>query len=186
MRTRSKLFVEDTQYVCPIVQGLVDGDPDVDAIFRLINSFTLNKFEKFDNTNGTTYALKPYVFCPFNTQNTYWLRRDLFHLMYLPATVNMRFTDILRGYIVEHQLWQNNLNIKFTNSNAMQIRNEHNLIKDLIDEFEMFQHTEEIIEWLINNKVVDVTNIYTWLIDKNIVSGSELDILKEWNNIFSR
>jgi len=180
----SPLFIEDTQYICPIVQGLVDGDPDVDAIFRLINSFS-NKFEKFDD-NDTTYALKPYIFCPFNTQNTHWLHRDLFHLMYLPATVNMRFTDILRGYIVEHQLWQNNLNIKFTNSNAVQIRNKHNLIKDLVDEFKMFQYTEEIIEWLIDNKSVNIINIYEWLITKNIVLDLELEILKEWNKVFSQ
>lgn len=182
----SPIFIEDIQYVCPIVQGLVDGDPDVDAIFRLINSLEPNKFEKFDPTNNTTYSLKPYVFCPFNTQNTHWFNRDLFYLMYLPGTVSMRFTDILRGYIVEHQLWQKNLNIQFANSHTIQVRNKHNLIKDLIDEFEMFQYTEEIIEWLVDNKSVNIINIYEWLITKNIVLDLELEILKEWNKVFSQ
>lgn len=96
----------------------------------------------------------------------------------------MRSTDILRGYIAQHQLWAKSLNIKFTNSNAIQTRNEHCLIKDLNDELEIFQHTEETIEWLINNKKADLTDIYKWLKSAGIVSGIELKILKEWNNIF--
>lgn len=180
----SEIFINDTKYICPVIQGLVDGDPDVDAIFRLTNSLESEKFTKFNPANTETCSLKPYTFCPFNTQNTYWTRKELFHLMYLPSTVSMRFTDILRGYIVEHQLWRRSLNIKFTNSTAIQTRNEHNIVKDLNDEIEMFQYTESIIEWLIQNKNIDVIKIYEWLVSKNIVSQLELDILKEWYNIF--
>jgi hypothetical protein len=180
----TKLIIKNKKYTCPVIQGLVDGDPDVDAIFRLTNSLCKNKFTKFNKNNKKTYSLKPYVFCPFNTQNTFWTQRDLFHLMYLPSTVSMRSTDILRGYITQHQLWDKSLNIKFTNSNAIQTRNEHCLIKDLNDELETFQYTEQIIEWLINNKKANLSETYEWLKFANIVSPIELKILKEWNNIF--
>jgi len=93
----TEFTIEDKQYICPVIQGLVDGDPDIDAVLRIINK---SQFTKFDS-NSNTYALEPYVFCPFNTQNTYWTKKELFHLMYLPSTVSMRFTDILRGYIAE-------------------------------------------------------------------------------------
>lgn len=176
--------VKNIQYICPVIQGLVSGDPDVDAIFRLLETSRNYKFTEFDTKNTDTYALKPYVFCPFNTQNTYWINKQFFHLMYLPSTVSMRFTDILRGYIAEHQLWRMSLNIKFTNSNAIQIRNDHNLIKNLSDEIEMFQYSEFIVEWLIRNKNIDVIEIYQWLSETKIVSKVELNILKEWYYIF--
>jgi hypothetical protein len=182
--TDTKLTIEDKKYTCPIIQGLVDGDPDVDAIFRLTNNISETKFTEFNKNNTKTYSLKPYTFCPFNTQNTFWTQKELFYLMYLPSTVSMRFTDILRGYIVEHQLWKKFLNIKFTNSNAVQIRNDHCLIKDLRQELEMFQYTEEIIEWLIKNKNADLIEIYNWLVSTGIVNEKELEILKQWEVIF--
>jgi hypothetical protein len=181
----TKLNIKTKIYSCPVIQGLVDGDPDVDAIFRLTNELSENKFIKFNKDNKKTYSLKPYTFCPFNTQNTYWTQRNLFYFMYLPSTVSMRFTDILRGYIAEHQLWAKSLNIKFTNSNAIQIRNKHCLVKDLSNELEMFQYTERIIEWLIKNKKANLTKIYEWLNSEGIVSELELKILKEWNHIFT-
>jgi hypothetical protein len=183
--TNTDFSITDQQSNCPVIQGLVNGDPDVDAIFRMTNNLKENKFVNFDDNNNNTYSLSPYTFCPFNTQNTYWTKRELFHLMYLPTTVNMRFTDILRGYIAEHQLWRRNLNVKFTKANAVQTRNEHNLVKDLSDELEMFEHTEEIIEWLINNKNTNLIQIYEWLVSKNIVKQHELEILKEWYSIFT-
>lgn len=184
--TDTQLNIEDKKYNCPVVQGLVDGDPDVDAIFRLINNASENKFTEFSKNNMKTYSLKPYTFCPFNTQNTFWTQKDIFYLMYLPSMVSMRFTDILRGYIAQHQLWKKSLNIKFTNSNAIQNRNEHCLIKDLKDELEMFQYTEQIIEWLIQNKHVNLFEIYKWLVSTNIVEKRELEILDEWGNIFTK
>lgn len=182
--TDTQLNIENKKYNCPVIQGLVDGDPDVDAIFRLVNNSSRNKFTKFNKDNLKTYSLKPYTFCPFNTQNTYWTQKETFYLMYLPSTVSMRFTDILRSYIAEHQLWKKALNIKFTNSNAIQNRNEHCLVKDLKDEIEMFQYTEEVIEWLIENKNANLIEIYNWLASVRIVDNKELEIVKEWNNIF--
>lgn len=177
-------IISDTKYRCPVIQGLVDGDPDVDAIFRIINQNNSNIFNKFDSKNTATYALKPYVFCPFNTQNTYWTQKELFHLMYLPSTVSMRFTDILRGYIAEHQLWKQSFNIKFTNSTAIQTRNKHDLSKDLLHEIEMFQYTENIIEYIIGHKELTVQEIYAWLLEQGVIKEIELNILQEWYNIF--
>ena len=175
---------ENNSYKCPVVQGLVNGDPDVDAIFRISNSIADTKFDTFEIINDKTYALAPFTFCPFNSQNTYWLQKDWFHLMYLPNTVSMRFTDILRSYIVEHQLWQNNLSVKFTQPTAIQTRNPHNLAQDLMEEIEVFQYIEIIAEWLLNNKNASVVEIYKHLLSQNIIKLNDLQTLKAWYKIF--
>ena len=76
-------------------QCMVNGDPDIDAIHRLI----FKKTPQFLNNNAILMGMG--VFCAFNSQNTLWSDSDLFPLLYLPSTVSFRFTDILRGYIAQ-------------------------------------------------------------------------------------
>ncbi len=180
----SEVIESNTQYICPVIQGLVNGDPDVDAVFRITNNLNSEKFTTFESNNTETYALAPYTFCPFNSQNTYWTNPKIFYLTYLPSTVSMRFTDILRGYIAEHQLWKLLLNVKFTQANAIQQRNQHDLAKDLVEEIEMFQYTEDIIEWLVEHKNKNIIDVYEWLVTKNIVQPKEMQIINCWKQIF--
>jgi len=81
---------------CPsIINGLVDNDPDVDALFRIIcnhqDTIQWNKNDcvLIDNKNV----------CVFNTQNTFWLNPELFMCMLVPCSVSFRYCDILRGII---------------------------------------------------------------------------------------
>ena len=50
----------------PIQQGLVNGSPDVDAIWRLVMD------RPFDFRNDASVYLPPGAWCPFNTQSTWW------------------------------------------------------------------------------------------------------------------
>ena len=70
-----------------IWQALADDDPDVDAIYRL----TSNTPCRF--TRRAPVVLPPQTFSPFNSQNTAF-RRELLPLMYLPALVNFRVTEL--------------------------------------------------------------------------------------------
>ena len=79
-------------------QGLADGDPDVDAIYRL----TSNRPCVFEQRGPL--VLDAGTLCPFNSQNTAY-RRELFPLLYLPALVTFRFTDILRGLVAQPVMW---------------------------------------------------------------------------------
>jgi hypothetical protein len=64
---------------CSIQQGLCDGDPDTDAIFRLTKKPPM-RFHR----NGQ-FAMGKNSWCPFNSQNTTWFK-DAFFLLYLPST----------------------------------------------------------------------------------------------------
>src|ERR1035437_2121049 len=90
-----------------IWQGLADADPDVDAIYRLINN-TPCFFKK-----RTPVVLGPGTVSPFNSQNTAF-RKELFPLLYLPTTVNFRFTDILRGFVAQPIMWLYDYFLGFT------------------------------------------------------------------------
>ncbi len=55
-----------------IINGLVENDPDVDALFRLISKDNIEweKNKKILISNKTMAV--------FNTQNTFWINKDIF------------------------------------------------------------------------------------------------------------
>lgn len=120
-------------------QSLADGDPDVDAIYRLVDG-TLCTF-----ADRAPLVLGRGTLCPFNSQATAF-RASCFPLMYLPSGVTSRVTDILRGLVAQPILWAAGLRLGFTTSTVFQERNPHDLLRDFSDEIPLYLHTETIIE----------------------------------------
>ena len=87
-------------------QGVCEGNPDVDAIYRIINKNIDIKFK-----NEYVFSLGK-AFSPINSQNTIW-SKILFPLMYLPVTCTMRATDIWRGLIALNIISNDNLSVLF-------------------------------------------------------------------------
>ena len=85
---------------CPIQQGLADGNPDVDAIFRLVLPLPMNFGRK------PPIALCRGAWCPFNSQNTSWWPAA-YPLLYLPAYCSFRMTDIWRSFVAQRICWEN-------------------------------------------------------------------------------
>ena len=83
----------------PIQQGLANGAPDVDAVWRLVLD------RPFDFEAGASVWLPPGTYCPFNSQTTWWWP-DAFPLMYLPSHCTFRMTDIWRSFIAQRCLWE--------------------------------------------------------------------------------
>ena len=161
-------------------QCMVSGDPDVDAIHRLIfkNSPT------FSNNSPILYGKKN--LCPFNSQNTLWMHRSIFPLLYLPATVSFRFTDILRSYVAQLILNRSKICFGFYPSTSFQERNEHNLMVDFESEISMYQRTEEIVS-AIDLSVIDqcsisdnLLNAYSSLEKIGVVESLELHLIDYW------
>jgi hypothetical protein len=111
------------EIVCPIQQGLVSDDPDVDAIYRLL----------FDAPGrfapGPSVALGAGTWCPFNSQNTGWWP-EAFSLMYLPAYCSARMTDIWRSFVAQRLAWVNGWGVLFHGPTISQDRNMHDLMCD--------------------------------------------------------
>lgn len=172
-------------------QGLVDGDPDVDAIFRLTSP--LNKECDFQFDDYRPIVLGENVYCPFNSQNTIW-RKEAFPLMYLPGTVSFRFTDILRSYFAQVCLRHANYKVGFTTSTAVQNRNAHDLMRDFEDEQTCYNDTEAIVKLLHNlrdelhPKYIEgglgfLLQHYYFKLFKNYGNSHEENLVMAWNKV---
>jgi hypothetical protein len=79
IRAGCSVIVESDDDNIRIIQGLADGDPDVDAIFRLTSRDSLGPLT-FERSKAC-YKVGPTAACPVNTQNTVWRDRRDFHLL---------------------------------------------------------------------------------------------------------
>jgi hypothetical protein len=161
-------------------QCMVNGDPDIDAIHRLIFKET-PQFLK-----NQAILMGKGVFCAFNSQNTLWSDSDLFPLLYLPSTVSFRFTDIMRGYIAQSVINASSQKWGFFQATSYQERNDHNLMNDFRSEVSMYSNMEEIFQIIYEsckstNSITDnLMNCYSSLFKNKFVRDEELKILNSW------
>lgn len=181
-------YITDPQTECRVLksdsgkigiwQGMVTGEPDVDAIFRLtgLNQPVFN--------NKPPVYLKSGLYCPFNSQNTLW-NPLAFPLMYLPVSVNSRFTDILRGYIAQRLMQDQGLHLGFVAPNVFQKRNQHNLMQDFQDEWEVYLNVPRIVDLLEStdtghDMLQGLRNLYKVLCANGIIPEEELELVDLW------
>ncbi len=166
-----------------IWQGLADIDPDVDAIYRL----TIGKDCIFNES--APIVLAPGTLCPFNSQNTA-IRKEFFPLLYLPAYVTFRFTDILRGLIAQPILWAAGYDLGFCQATVTQLRNEHDYLKDFESEIPCYLHPDKIISIVKDAVKSDASvkenlfNAYSALKVNDLVEERELKLLALWLKYF--
>jgi hypothetical protein len=164
-----------------IRQGLVAGDADVDAIYRLTRG-TEVRFEK-----RPSVVLGQGVWSPFNSQNTLWARQS-FGLLYLPATCSFRATDIIRSYVASRCLWEIDAAVLFKAPTAFQCRNIHNLLKDFADEIVIYLKANEIAKALVSlnlrqgekNILGNLKQCYNLLVSLDVVQEAEIALLDAW------
>lgn len=161
-------------------QGLVDGDPDVDAIYRLTN----NQPCFFEQKKPV--VLHKGTICPFNSQNTTFCFKELFPLLYLPAYVNFRFTDILRGLIAQPIMWAKDYLLGFCQSTVLQKRNPHNYLEDFKDEIPCYLYPDRVINVvseIVQTRASIGDNLYVAyeaLEKEGITTKQEINLLSEW------
>jgi len=162
-----------------IVQYLIDGDTDVDAVQRLLFGHREITFQR----TGTTHMVPPGQFCPFNSQLTLF-HRAAFPLLYLPSTVAFRFTDILRGVVAKRILDAVGLRMGFADSVGFQVRNPHNLMSDF--ENEVSCQVQTSVAWgllgdLAGTDALALLQVaYGRLYEQGIVASLELERVAEW------
>jgi len=173
--------LQKRQTDCPIQQGLVNDNPDVDAIYRL----TLPLPQSF--RNDRRIALSSPCRCPFNSQNTTWFA-DAFELLYLPAYCSFRMTDIWRSFIAMKIAHLNGWAVLFHEPTMTQKRNEHNLLKDFNDEVPGYLNNSKICDALEKlslqsgrQYIADNLRLaYEKLVDMSLVEPKELELLDNW------
>jgi hypothetical protein len=166
-----------------IQQGLADGSPDVDAIWRLV----LDRPIAFQG--GPSLALAPGSFCPFNSQSTWWWE-PAFPLMYLPSYCSFRMTDIWRGFIAQRCLWEIGESVVFHAPEVFQERNVHRLLNDFRDEIPGYLSNPGIIETLLSLPLragpehvgSNLAVCYESLVRLGCVRQEELSLAQTWLN----
>ena len=172
---------EPKKVFSPILQGLADGDPDVDAIFRLTKPI-LMEFKK-----NPPIALGENSMCPFNSQNTTW-HQEAFPLLYLPSYCNFRMTDIWRSFIAQRILWTCDWSISFHQSTVYQERNAHDLMRDFEDEIPGYLNNNRIFQLLCDTTLKkgkgyifdNLRECYRVLVREKLIGEQELKLVDLW------
>ena len=186
LKQEPNYFIENTHKRPSIINGLVENDPDVDALFRLI----CNHQESIQWEKDKCILINNKNVCVFNTQNTFWLNPALFMCLLIPCSVSFRYCDILRGIINNIILKRTNNYMMYSSPNVTQNRNEHNLIHDFKSEYEMYIHNEHILEFIekdtehLTSTKELLTVIYQNLLLHNVITQKDVDILKRWSFYF--
>ncbi|MBK8742585.1 MAG: DUF288 domain-containing protein [Betaproteobacteria bacterium] len=170
-----------TQIVAPIQQGLANGSPDVDAVWRLL-------FDQEVTFHDEDSLLLPAgAWCPFNSQSTWWFP-EAYPLLYLPSFVSFRMTDIWRSFVAQRCLWALGHGVVFHSAEMYQDRNPHNLLRD----FEL-----EVPGYLENDRIRSVLEqaalppgqgevtgnlhrCYDALIKAGLIPAEEMKLVEAW------
>jgi hypothetical protein len=176
-RQRATAPARAARALCPVQQHLVHGEPDVDAVYRLL-------FDARPTFRGEPLLLPEGSFCPFNSQATVWWP-SAFPLLYLPCTASFRTTDIWRSLVAQRCLHATGATVAFLPPSLVQERNEHNILDDLTAELPGYRHNSEIANWLrtlelTGNAVADVCTCYRLLVERGVLDRKELGLLRLW------
>jgi STELLO glycosyltransferases len=167
--------------VSPIQQGLVNNSPDVDAIWRL----ALDR--PFDFENRASISLAPGVWCPFNTQSTWWWSQA-YPLMYIPSFCSFRMCDIWKSFVAQRCLWELGYGVIFHSPEVYQDRNPHNLMKDFTDEIPGYTGNHKIAQVLTelklkagaDNQLDNLILCYEALIKAGFFPEKEMELVLAW------
>lgn len=168
-----------------VQQGVVDGDPDVDAIYRLTRKNADKDLIVYFDKTSKPVLLPRGVMSPYNSQNTLHIY-DAFWGLVLPQTVAFRVCDIWRGYWAQRLLWELGGSLTFFPPNAFTYRNAHSFLDDFIDERELYHLSSKLTKFLVDWKPTK-TQFFDVVIELSIAMATEgfwkwddVELVKLW------
>lgn len=151
-----------------VIQTLVNLEPDVDAIYRLVIGDNQLEFPY----RNDLLLLDNGIVAPGNTQSTFWSTKRSFPYMYVPRHVDFRFCDILKSYVA-----QSELKMAYGGFLVDQVRNPHDYLDDFKSEVSCYLQSEKVIEIVTSPETRSIIEVYKELIEAHICEESELEIL---------
>lgn len=158
-----------------ILQMLVTGEPDVDAIYRLTVSAAPYDFP----ATTDVVHLAPGTFAPGNTQATIWWPNS-YRWIYVPRWVAFRFCDILKMYVA-----QSRVPMAYAGFLVEQVRNPHDLMKDFESEIEVYRHAERLRAMLLASDASSLSGVYESLVAAEICDPRELELAAAFDEAVS-
>lgn len=120
---------------CGVFQSMVLGDPDVDAVTRIVDApEVVGTYRNVTLADGT--------WAPFNSQATVF-RTELLPCMMMWPGVG-RYDDIWASFLCQAVMQPFGYRVRFGAPCVRQDRNEHDLIRDLELELHGYRHTTEL------------------------------------------
>jgi Reversibly glycosylated polypeptide len=119
-----------------VAAGLWLGDPDIDAVTRIVDQPTAMTASPIADAG---FVLNPACYSPFNSQNTAFIR-DLLPVM-LMLTPYGRFDDIWCSYLAERVMRNHDWVVHYGKPYVWQERSYHLLVRDLSVELEGMEAT---------------------------------------------
>ncbi|MFN8640529.1 MAG: STELLO glycosyltransferase family protein [Candidatus Binatia bacterium] len=183
IRRRGAVVAPAAARHCPVQQFLVDDDPDVDAIHRLVFSATDVTFDP----DAPPVLLEPGTWCPFNSQNTLWLA-EAFPLLYLPSHCSPRVSDIWRSLVAQRALWLAGHGLAFHTATLRQARNPHDLMRDFADEIPVYLQNRAVAACLdraadrLGGAGLAAAGRALWLalVDAGFLPPAETALIERW------
>ena len=168
-----------------IVQCLANGDPDVDAIFRLTSDTPVT----FSEPNMRV-LLPVNGYSPLNAQAT-WIHRSMAHMMLLPISVHGRVSDIWRSYILERAAHAAGQRVAFNSACVVHDRNVHSYLSDYMAERPLYEQAGEFIRVLAEIADEDLEQnplqvLYAALYEHGLIEESDLQLAHAWMSDLAR
>jgi len=166
-----------------VVQATCDGDPDVDAIYRLTRPLPVS----FDDAPATAMRLlvPSGRYSPYNAQATTHFY-DAFWGLLLPYTVMGRVTDIWRSYFTQRILHDLGLAVVYSPPLVVHDRSLHNYIADLQAEQDLYMKTEALLAFLsawtdTSHKLpARIENLAIALYERDYIGLDDVLAMPEW------
>jgi len=136
-----------------IAAGLWIGDPDIDAIERIMLSPCIKTIPDLVKSG---IVIKPGCFAPTNSQNTAF-PAILAPIMAVWPWVG-RYDDIWASYLAQKIMWDLGYLVHYGPPFCLQNRNPHNLLLNLKDEIDGLEHTVELVTTIDSIVFKDVPN----------------------------
>jgi hypothetical protein len=137
-----------------VIQFLQEGNPDLDAIYRLTQPIP----DRLGGESKQCIVIGSEGYTPYNAQATYFDSRAFFGLL-MPMTVNGRVTDIWRSFIIQRIAKIDNELLAFCPSIVRHDRNPHSLIRDFNAEIPLYLQAHELVKFLSEMQRTGMDNL---------------------------
>jgi len=187
-----------------VIQALANGDPDVDAIYRLTqpipfsfpqrtaDSKNIRPIPPDVNAQSEGEVILPllvpaHTYAPYNAQATLHMYPALWSLL-LPVTVHGRVSDIWRGYLAQKLFRDVGLELLFSSPLVRQDRNVHNYIGDLESEGPLYARAHVLVAQLndlqlknsIHNFAGRMEELWVWAYERDYLQLQDVVLCQTW------
>lgn len=165
-----------------IVQALAQGDPDVDAVYRLTRPIPFS----FEHDVGTLLEVPRGTLVPLNAQATLLRFRSVLWSLLLPRTVHGRVSDIWRAYIMQRLMADYGMGIAFSGAWVVQHRNPHSYIADFDSELPLYLQTDALVrvltEWRNTGQSLpeSAVQLYVELYERGFLEIDDVSMMQVW------